>query len=60
MSEVSVIGLDLAKHVFQVHRADASGRVVIRKQLRRAQVLEFFGRQPRCIVAIEACSSAHR
>jgi hypothetical protein len=42
MGEVSVIGLDLAKHVFQVHGADASGQVVIRKQLRRHQVLEFF------------------
>ncbi len=59
MSEVSVIGLDLAKHVFQVHGADAVGRVVIRKRLRRAQVLEFFGRQPRCLVAMEACASSH-
>ena len=59
MSEVSVIGLDLAKHVFQVHGADASGQVVIRKQLRRAQVLEFFGRQLRCVVAMEACRGAH-
>ncbi len=53
-----MIGLDLAKRVFQVHGADAAGRVVIRKRLRRAQVLEFFGRQPRCLVAMEACSSA--
>ncbi len=59
MSEITAIGLDLAKQVFQVHGADASGRVVIRKQLRRAQVLEFFGRQPRCVVAMEACSTAH-
>jgi transposase len=59
MSEVSVIGLDLAKHVFQVHGADVSGRAVLRKQLRRAQVLEFFGRQPGCMVAMEACASAH-
>ena len=59
MSEVSVIGLDLAKHVFQVHGADASGQAVVRKQLRRGQVLEFFGRQPQCVVAMEACSSAH-
>ncbi len=59
MSEVSVIGLDLAKHVFQVHGADASGRVVIRRQLRRHEVLEFFGRQPRCVVAMEACGGAH-
>jgi transposase len=41
MDEVNVIGLDLAKHVFQVHGADASGRVVLRKRLRRAQVPEF-------------------
>lgn len=60
MSEVSVIGLDLARHVFQAHGADASGRVVIRKRLRRSQVLELFGRQPRCVVAMEACSSAAR
>ena len=59
MDEVSVIGVDLAKHVFQLHGADASGRAVIRKQLRRGQVLEFFGRQPRCVVAMEACSGAH-
>jgi transposase len=59
MSEVSVIGLDLAKHVFQIHGADASGRAVLRKRLRRAQVVEFFGRQPRCVVAMEACASAH-
>jgi transposase len=59
MSEVSVIGLDLAKHVFQVHGADASGRAVLRKKLRRAQVLEFFGRLPRCVVAMEACGGAH-
>ena len=43
MSEVSVVGLDLAKHVFQVHGADASGRVVLSMRLQRAQELEFFG-----------------
>jgi transposase len=59
MSEVSVIGLDLAKHVFQVHGADASGRAVLRKKLRRTQLLEFFGHQPRCVVAMEACGGAH-
>ena len=52
MSELSMVGLDLAKQVFQVHGADASGQVVFRKQLRRGQVLEFFGRQPRCMVAM--------
>lgn len=53
MSEVSVIGLDLAKHVVQVQGADASGRVGIRKQVRRGQVLEFFGWQLRSLVALE-------
>lgn len=44
MGDVTTIGLDLAKTVFQVHRADGAGRAVIRKQLRRGQALEFFGR----------------
>ena len=58
MSEVSTIGLDLAKRVFQAHGADASGKVVFRK-LRREQVLAFFAGRPACMVAMEACSSAH-
>src|ERR1700760_1350480 len=57
--EVSTIGLDLAKHVFQAHGADASGKVVFRKRLRREKVLEFFAGKPACVVAMEACSSAH-
>jgi transposase len=59
MEEVSTIGLDLAKHVFQAHGASASGAVVFRKKLRRDQVLAFFAGQPRCRVAMEACASAH-
>ncbi len=59
MEEVSTIGLDLAKHVFQAHGASASGAVVFRKRLRREQVLSFFASQPRCCVAMEACASAH-
>jgi transposase len=59
MEEVSTIGLDLAKHVFQAHGASASGAVVFRKKLRREQVLSFFAGQPRCRVAMEACASAH-
>ena len=59
MSEVHTIGLDLAKSVFQVHGAGASGEVLFRKRLRRNQVLSFFGDQPRCLVAMEACGSAH-
>ncbi len=49
----------LAKNVFQVHGADGAGHAVLRKKLRRAQVLEFFGELPRCIVAMEACGGAH-
>ncbi|RVN77893.1 IS110 family transposase [Sinorhizobium meliloti] len=59
MSEVRTIGLDLAKQVFQVHGADASGSAVFRKQLRRGQVLKFFSGLPRCLVAMEACGSSH-
>jgi hypothetical protein len=49
MGEVTTIGLDLAKHVFQVHGVDEEGATVLRKQLRRAQVLAFFSRLPPCI-----------
>jgi transposase len=58
MGEVSIIGLDLAKTVFQAHGADASGAVVFRKKLRRDQLLAFFAGQPPCVVAMEACASA--
>lgn len=54
MSEIITVGLDLAKNVFQVHGADASGRAVLRKKLRRAQVLEFFNQLPACVIAMEA------
>ena len=59
MGEVSTIGLDIAKSVFQVHGADADGAVVIRKRISRAKVLEFFAAVPPCLVGIEACPSAH-
>jgi len=59
MSKVSTIGLDLAKNVFQVHGADASGAVLVRKKLRRDQVLKFLAAQPTCTVAMEACASSH-
>lgn len=59
MGEVSTIGVDLAKSVFQVHGADASGAVLFRRKLRRHQVLAFFSSQPPCTVAMEACSSSH-
>jgi len=59
VGEVITIGLDLAKSVFQAHGADGSGGVVFRKKLRRDQLLTFFSSQPRCLVAMEACASAH-
>jgi transposase len=59
MTEVTTIGLDLAKNVFQVHAIDASGQVVGRRQLRRSQVLPFFEKQAACLVGIEACATSH-
>jgi transposase len=59
MGEVSTIGLDIAKSVFQVHGVDGAGAVVIRKRISRAKVLEFFAALPSCLVGIEACPSAH-
>src|SRR5947207_931573 len=59
MSEITTIGLDLAKHVFQVQGIDAEGTTVVRKRLRRGQVLAFFSRIPRCLVGLEACATAH-
>jgi len=53
------IGLDIAKNVFQVHGVDEAGEVVIRKQLRRSQVMGFFEKQPPCLVGIEACATSH-
>jgi transposase len=57
--EVTTIGLDLAKSVFQVHGVDATGQVVIRRSLRRAQMLPFFARLPSCLVGMEACGTSH-
>jgi transposase len=59
MEEITTIGLDIAKSVFQVHGIDASGAVVVRRRLRRRQVLPFFRRLSRCLVGIEACATAH-
>lgn len=59
MSEVSIISLDLAKQVFQLHGACADGSVLFRKQLSRSRVLAFLEKQSRCTVAMEACATAH-
>jgi transposase len=57
--EITTVGLDLAKHVFQVHGVDAAGNVVLRRRLRRAQVLAFFAGLKPCLVGMEACATAH-
>src|ERR1035437_10114201 len=59
MVEVSTIGLDIAKAVFQVHGVDGAGAVVIRKRISRSKMLEFFAELPPCLIGIEACPSAH-
>jgi transposase len=59
MNEVSIIGLDLAKNVFQVPGAAANGAVFFRRKPRRGQVLPFFAAKPASTVAMEACASAH-
>jgi len=56
---VATIGLDLAKHWFQVHGVDAQGQVVIRRKLRRGEVVAFFAALPPCVVGMEACATAH-
>lgn len=59
MEEVNIIGLDLAKRSFQAHGSRPDGGVAFRKKLSREKVLAFFAERPRCIVAMEACGSAH-
>src|ERR1700694_5897098 len=59
MGDITTIGLDLAKNVFQVHAVDEAGSVVVRKRLRRGQVLAFFAGIPPCLVGLEACATAH-
>ena len=59
MSTIAIIGLDIAKNVFQVHGAAADGAPVLRRQIRRGQVLTFFANLPPCVVALEACFTAH-
>jgi len=59
MQTVTTIGFDIAKSVFQVHGIDAAGQVVVRRQLKRRQVIAFFQKLPPCLVGIEACASSH-
>ena len=59
MEEISTIGLDIAKSVFQVHAVNEVGEVVVRRQLRRRQVLPFFSRLTPCLIGMEACATSH-
>lgn len=59
MSEVSTIGLDIAKNVFHAYGADASGKPLFSRKISRTKLLDFFAEQPRCLVALEACGGAH-
>lgn len=59
MEEVSIMGVDLAKEFFQLHGATAGGEIVFRKKLSRKQFLVFMQSHRACIVAIEACATAH-
>ena len=56
---VTRVGLDLAKKVFQVHAVDAKGEIVVVRKLTRGRLVAFFAELPPCVVAMEACSSAH-
>ena len=59
MEQATTIGLDIAKHVFQLHGADAAGHVLFRKRITRVKLLGFLAAQTRCVVAMEACAGAH-
>lgn len=59
MNEVSIIGLDIAKQVFQAHAGDSRGTALFSKKVTRSKLLSFFASQPPCLVAMEACGGAH-
>ncbi|MBZ0214974.1 MAG: IS110 family transposase, partial [Fimbriimonadaceae bacterium] len=59
MEQISTIGLDIAKNVFQVHGIDHSGEPIVRRQLKRGRVLGFFAKLAPCLVGLEACATSH-
>ncbi len=59
MSGVTIIGIDLAKRIFHLHGADGDGSIVFRKKLSRNPLLGFKSQVPRCVIAMEACATAH-
>lgn len=59
MVEITTVGLDVAKQIFQVHGISGDGGVVVNRQLRRSEVLRYFGKLPSCLVGLEACGGSH-
>jgi transposase len=59
MGEITTVGLDIAKLVFQIHAVDAEGRVIVRRQVRRPQLVKFFAGLSPCLIGMEACATAH-
>ena len=59
MKEISIIGLDIAKRVFQVHGVDSQGQIVAQKRLMRSELLTWFAKLEPCLIGIEACATAH-
>ncbi|MBN2258842.1 MAG: IS110 family transposase [Anaerolineaceae bacterium] len=59
MQKIKVVGIDLSKHIFQVHAVDARGNAIVRKQFTRQKLIAFLTNTPSCMVAMEACASAH-
>jgi transposase len=59
MEKVTTVGIDLAKNVFSLHGVDASGKVVFKRTVRRAQLVEVVASLPPCVIGMEACSGAH-
>ena len=57
MEEIGTVGLDIAKSVFQIHGIDAAGEVIVRRQLKRRQVLQFFAALKPCLIGMEACAT---
>ena len=57
--KITAVGIDLAKNVFAIHGVDERGTVMVRKQLKRAEVAKFFANLPPCLIGMEACASAH-
>jgi transposase len=59
MSNVTTVGIDLAKNIFSVHGIDGAGGVVLRRTVRREKLLELIAQLPSCLIGMEACSGAH-